>query len=596
MKRLLLLAAALLSPLAAPAQYWNDYLLEKGFDERGYFLRPHRLLSLNLKNLDSGLLGVLPDYLGEISFQPARLSSRKGSQLYLDLKGSAEKPKAPKDHIYPLYNHVNSYFLPPFYARPAQRQLEPLLSAIYLGKVAAKYLPELKYALSYELIHHSGTFYEYVPYWYSGAYDAFGMRTEESSRFPEIEPNLKQDGLDEKTETAHMMTVHLSVKPAEFFSAGAKLSRTVMDITGDYVRFNDYSQNFTHAYQARYRNEKNAGAALRQNEVSAGMLFTLPGARQIGFFGGGVTGHHNQTGGDRDSSFYSYGAETDPEYFSRSYYSHRSNSRWRHAGTTHFAGVHGEWPLPNHIVFRFRLEYHEADLDLANSGAMRDTSYHRYRYYPGNVLYESIYNSKFTDDRLGTGTETRRRKSSSAGLVIPMYKNSEATVAVHFEQDDSRTLMYEDAQVYRASRQLVPAPWSPAQTTIGIEDKTLHLDKHGTTTRVTLPVAMTFGLGSRWSLHLAAIKQYLRVAVDEVVDIWYRTDSLIVIGPEDDTRQNSPERGDRYRAVPVRRSETSLHFRAGVSFQPAGPVRIDVGLGASPADLETWQFAVLFNL
>lgn len=598
MKRLLLLAAMVSGPLSLQAQYWNDYVLEKGFDARDYFLRPHRILSLNLKNIDSGLLGVLPDYLSEMSFQPATLSSLEGSRLYIDLKGSAEKPKAPKYRVYPVYFYDNSYFAPPFYARPVERKLEPLLSAIYLGDVAAKYLPGLKYALSYELTHHSGTFYEYVPYWYYGAYDAFGVRTAESSRFPEIEPNIKQDGLDEKTETAHMMEAYLSFKLAKFLAAGAKVSRTITDIAGDYVRFNDYSRDFDYPYQSRYLNEKNAGAALRQNEFSAGAVFTLPAARQIGFFGGGITGHHAQSSGDRDSSAYTYGSETQSEYFGRSYYSHQSDSRWRHEGTTRFAGIHGELPMQNNIAFRFRLEYHKSDLDLTNTGAVLDTSFHRYRYrnYPDSVIYEPTYNSKFSDNRQGAGEENRTRRSGSAGLVIPMYKNSEATVAVHLEQDESKALVYEDAQVYRASRQLISTPWSPAQTTIGIEDKTLRLDKRLKTTRVALPVAMTFGIGPHWSVHLAAIKQFLSIKTDEVVDIWFRTDSTIVIRPEGSTPQNPPERVDRYRAVPVRRSEASLNFRAGASFQPAKAVRIDVGLGASPTDLETWQFAVLFNL
>ncbi|RIK55135.1 hypothetical protein DCC62_31495 [candidate division KSB1 bacterium] len=177
-----------------------------------------------------------------------------------------------------------------------------------------------------------------------------------------------------------------------------------------------------------------------------------------------------------------------------------------------------------------------------------------------------------------------------------MYKNSEATVAVHLEHDENKTLMYEDAQVYRASRQVNPTPWYPAETTIGIEDKTLRLDKRTQTTRVALPVAMTFGIGQSWAVHLAAVKQFLSIETDEVVDIWYRTDSTLVIRPDSVTPENPPERVDRYRAVPVRRSENSLNFRAGVSFQPAKPVRIDVGLGASPTDLETWQFAVLFSI
>ena len=67
MKRLIFLAVFVLSPLALHAQYWSDYLLEKGFDSRDYFLRPHRIISVNLKNIDEGLLGILPDPLSELS-------------------------------------------------------------------------------------------------------------------------------------------------------------------------------------------------------------------------------------------------------------------------------------------------------------------------------------------------------------------------------------------------------------------------------------------------------------------------------------------------------------------------------------------------
>ncbi|MCI0553748.1 MAG: hypothetical protein L0287_22600, partial [Anaerolineae bacterium] len=71
MKKALLVAAVSLFPISLHAQYWADYVLEKGFNPRDYFLRSHRVLSLNLKNQDAGLLGILPDPLSEMSFQPA---------------------------------------------------------------------------------------------------------------------------------------------------------------------------------------------------------------------------------------------------------------------------------------------------------------------------------------------------------------------------------------------------------------------------------------------------------------------------------------------------------------------------------------------
>jgi hypothetical protein len=598
MKRLLFLAALALSPFSLHAQYWSDYLLEKGFDSRDYFLRPHRIVSVNLKNLDAGLLGVLPDPLSEISFQPAMLSSISGTRLYTDLKGSAEKPKAFKYRVYPIYFYENALFAPPYWGRPAERKLEPLVSAIYLGDVAAKYLPGFKYAVSYELIHHQGTFYEYVPFLYFGGYDAFGNRTAESKDFPELEPNIKRDGLDEKTETAHLLDGYLSLKLANFLAVGAKVSRVQTDVSGDYVRLNNYDEQFSYNYRSSYLNAKNTSASLRQNDLSGGVLLKISDTRQIGFFAGRIEGSHEQSAMDQDSSFYSWGTESSAEYFSRSRYSHQSESHWLHDGTTEYAGVHGELPMQNDIAFRFHAEYQESKIDLSNGGAVIDTSYNRYRfrYYEDNKIYDAIYSSRFTDNRSGDGDENVTRKSAAAGIIVPMYKNSQITVGVFAEKAESEVLMYEDARVRRASHQETATPWNPVQSIIGIEDKTLRLTKTNTTTRLALPIAMTFYLGHGWTAHFGAIKQFAKIESDEVIDIWYRVDSTVVVRPEGITATNPPQRIDRYYAIPVRRSESTTDFRFGISFEPVQRVRIDVGMGATPTELDTWQFAVLLNL
>ncbi|NUO83606.1 hypothetical protein HUU05_26320 [candidate division KSB1 bacterium] len=594
--RFLALAALILCPLALRAQYWSDYVLEKGFESRDYFLRPHRVLTLNLKNLDAGLLGILPEPLSEMSLQPAMLATINGSRFYVDLKGSAEKPKAPKYRVYPLYYYDNAYFAPPYYARPAERKLEPLVSALYVGDVAAKLLPGVKFALAYELIHHQGTFYEYVPYWYYGAYDAFGVRAEADRGFPELEPNLKQDGLDEKTETAHLFDAYLAFKPAKFLALGAKVSRVQTDISGDYVRFNDYDDDNYH-YVSRYLNAKSVNAELEQNEVSAGALFTFA-RRQLGVFAGRVSGEHLQSANDVDSSFYSYEDDVRNDYFSRSRYSHFSASDWKHEGKTNYFGAHGELPMQNDMAFRFRVEHQNSEVDLFNGDAVQDTSFsfYRFRYYPDSLIYEADYGSRFSDDRHGEGAESVSRTDVAIGVVLPVRENSEFMIGLIGEFEESELLMDEDAEIYRSSHQRTPTPWQTPESRIGIEDKTLRLDRTSTTTRFVLPVTLSYYLGRGFTTHVAALKQFLHIETEEVIDIWYRTDSLIVITPSGTRPENPPQRLDRYRATPVRRSETSLHFRLGLSFEPSKRVRLDVGMGASPTDLETWQFAFLVSL
>lgn len=598
MKRILILCAAILSPISLHAQYWSDYVLEKGFDPRDYFLRPHRIIGLSLKNIDEGLLGIMPDPLSEISFQPAALSSISGSRLYIDLKGSAEKPKAIKYRVYPTYLYENARFAPVYWAPPVERKLEPLVSAIYIGDVAAKYLPGLKYAISYELIHHDGTFYEYVPFWYYGGYDAFGARDAASQNFPEIDPNIKRDGLDEKTETAHLLDGHLSLRLANFLSVGGKVSRVQTEVGGDYVRLNNYDDPGNNRYRSNYLTAKNTGASLRQNDVSAGALFTFGETRQIGFFAGMIEGSHKQSAMDVDSSFYSYGENPQSDYFSRSRYSHLSESHWLHDGTTRYAGVHGQLPMQNDIAFRFRFEYQKSAIDLSNGDTVVDTSYshYRFRYYQDDQLYDSISSSRFTDNRNGEGTEDMTEKSASVGLVVPMYKDSQITLGLHAESSESEVLIYEDARLRRASHQETATPWRPVESVIGIEDKTLRLTKTKTTIRFALPIAMSFHLGNGWALHFGAIKQFIKIESEEVIDIWFRTDSTVVVRPDGITAKNPPERIDRYIAVPVHRSESSTDFRFGISFRPTGRVRLDVGMGATPTELETWQFAVLLTL
>ncbi len=597
MKRLVFLIVFALSPLALHAQYWSDYLLEKGFDSRDYFLRPHRLVSVNLKNIAAGLLGILPDPLSELSFQPAGLSSISATRLYIDLKGSAENPKAFKQRVYPTYLYDNARFAPPYWGQPVERKLEPLISGIYIGDIAAKYLPGFKYAVSYELIHHQGTFYEYVPFWYYGGYDAFGARTEASRNFPELEPNIKQDGLDEKTETAHLLDAYLSLKLAKFLAVGAKIGRVQTDVSGDYVRLNNYNDQYNNSYRSSYLNAKNTGATIRQNELSGGVLLSLAN-REIGVFAGRIEGDHKQSAFDQDSSYYKYGEITQADYFGLWRYSHSSQSHWRHDGATEYAGVHGDLPIKNDIAFRFRFEYQKSTIDLANGDAVADTSYNHYRFrnYPDNVLYNSISSSRFTDGRIGEGDENLTRRSGAIGLVVPMYKNSECTIGVFAESEESETLMYEDARVRRASHQHTETPWSPIGSQVGIEDKTLRLDKRSTTQRLALPIAMSFYLGRGFTAHVGAIKKYVKAESDEVIDIWYRTDSTVVIRPDGITAKNPPQRLDRYIAVPARRSESATNFRAGLTFQPVWRVRVDVGMGATPTELDTWQFAVLLSL
>lgn len=599
MKRFLFLLLFCASVSAGQAQYWRDYVLEKGFNPREYFLQPHRIISLQTKNVDVGLLGIRPDSLSEISYQPARLSFIRGTKLYLDMKGSEEKFVILPQYVYPMYAYDNAYFFPPYMARYAERKLQPMLSVIFIGDIAEKWLPGFKYGFSYELIHHQGPYYESVPIWYYGAYDAFGVRAEANKDFPELPVNLKRDGLDEKSETAHFMDAYLSFSVGKFLSLGAKVSRTQTAISGDYLRLNNYDDTGSQSdYSSRYLNRKGNEASLSQNEYSAGFIVKPTQNREIGFWAGIIEGDHSQNVSEADSSFYAWGDPSSQDHFSRSFSNHSNQSNWLHQGKTRFGGIHGNLPVRRGISFKFRFEYLKADLDLANGDTMIDTSHHhyRYRYYKDNQIYDNIYSSKFSDERTGDGREDREKKEGTVGLVVPLYKNSRLTLGLYAERTTGQTTVYEDTKVIRFRNRETETPYGSPEMARELEDKTLRFTKENNMLRVALPMAMDFYLGKGFTAHFGAVKQFYKFETDEVVDIWYRTDSTITVTSTGSTGENKPQRIDRYRSSPTRKSLSSTDFSLGLSYQPTNLVRFEVAMGTEWLDLKYWQFAILLSL
>ena len=599
MKRILGLAILLAVASSLHAQYWSDYVLEKGFNSRDYFLQPHRIIALHTKSLDAGLLGIRPDSLSEISYQPALLSHITGTKLYIDLKGSEEKFVLYPRNAYPIYAYINDCFLPPYMARYAERKLQPMLSIIYLGDVASHLLPGFKYGLSYELIQHQGKYYEYVPLWYYGGRDAYGVTAEASKNFPELEVNLKEDGLDEKSETAHFLDAYLSLRLAKFLSLGVKASRIQTDINGDYSRLNNYDDPVnSNNYRSSYLNSRGNEATLKQDEISGGELVKFADNRTIGLFAGWVNGSHNQTLFERDSSHYSWGDQSQNGEFSHSFYTHNNQSRWQHKGDTRFAGVNGQLPMQQKISFRFRLEYLKSDLDIYNGDTVIDTSdnHYRYRDYQTQEYIDYIYNSGFADNRSGVGEKQITQKTGAVGLIIPMYNSSQVTVGLFAQSLTSNLLVFEDAQVWRYNYDYSQNSYYPRdEQTIGIEDKTLRLDQKISTTRIALPVVADFSLGKGFIARLGAVKQFLKSSTKEVVDIWYRTAKTTVIQPSGTTVDTQPPRIDRYQAIPVRKNDSSTDFRLGLSFEPSKIVRFDIAMGTRWTELENWQIALVVS-
>ena len=604
-RAILLATLVLVLPATALPQYWADYVLEKGFDGRSYFLQPHRIQGLQVRNLDPALQWIRPDSVTDWTLQPALLSSLTGTKLYVDLKGKTEERMVSPWHVYPAFGYENALFIPPYMARPVNRELKPLLSVLWLGNVSQTLLPGLKYGLSYELIHHQGPYYERVPIWYYGARDAFGQYMEAARKFPELPINLKKTGLDQKTETAHLFNAVLSYRLSRWLSAGIGAGFTRMDLDGNYTRFNDYSQPSREPpYTSVYFNSKTTAARLDQHEMRAGVVLTLPGNRSLGLYGGRVSGAHTQESSELDTSRYQYGDDPGKLPFSRSLHRHESVSHWRHEGASNYFGLNGILPVRDGVLLRFRAERHQANTDLTNGDVASDTSFSHYSWYDSqnDRKYHNVYRSAFHDRRNGDGTERVTRTLGGAGLVIPVpslgkpARPSTLTIAF-FWQENRRTLEdYEDARVYRFSAQDSATPWSVPYTRTGVEDKTVRFRKNVRISSLNLPVMLDLWLGRHVVLHVGAVKSFRETRVDEVVDIWYRTDSLTVIKNGTTTTETKPERIDRYEATPVRQSSADMIFRGGISFLPTRILQIDLAMRGRWLDLDAWQLALLVNL
>ena len=599
MKKLFISIFLFMSFRLCPAQYWSDYVLEKGFNSRDYFLMPHRIVSIQIKSIDVGLLGIRPDTLSEIGYQPAMLAAIPGTKLYVDLKGSEEEIILKSSFIYPVYSYDNAYFLPPYMPRFAERKLQPMLSVIYASDVSTSLLPGVKYGLSYELIHHRGTYYEYVPNWYYGAYDAFGAEMAASRDFPELPVEVKKDGSDEKRETSHFFDFFTAVQLTKFMSLGVKVGRTQTDISGEYARFNKYDENdYQYRYQSHYLTSKNNSATLKQTEISGGVIVHPSEQRTFGLFGGNITGSHEQNLSEADTSFYSWGQENPDDYYSSSRYSHFNEGHWLHDGETNFLGLHGKLPMQKGVSLKFRLEYVNSQRDLENGDAAADSSYNQYHFqdYETKNWYESIFHSRLVDRRIGDGDEKTVQKSGAFGFVVPVRAKSNLTVGVHYQNMREELLVYEDVQVERLRDQETETPWEKIEKVEKAEDKTLKMDKTTNYTRIALPVAMDLFVGKGLTLRLGAVKQFTDYTSSEVIDIWYREEKTIITTPGGIASEQKPQHIDRYRATPVMMSDSSTDFRLGASYQPSSIVRFDLMTGTDWTDLKYWQFGFVLNL
>jgi len=420
MKKIIIMLLCLVSISFGQYGYWGHYLLEKGYEDNQYFLQPHRALTMQMEGIGEEMLGLFPDTLANMSFNPALLANISKSRFYIDFAN--QKPEQPTYSYASLdYDYaVNSSFMPPYYQTINTQEINPLLRSI--GVFQSDELP-ITLGFAYELINYTGEYFDNPTYYPYRMYDSFG--SDVGGVMENQSPEIRQSGEDTKDRIAHMIDFYTAWQFRPSLSAGIKLSYSLDINNGTYKNFHqdDSNNEYEYDYENYYDNDEVRYNKVKQYEITTGINYHTE-KTSVGISGGWIVGEDNQKREKSDTSYYFYDYEDYNLYdcFNRSENRTEYDESWKHSGNTGFLSLNGNRKIEKFNLL-YRMEYLINSTDIDNSGLSLDSNYYEYNHYYEyqSDYYQNRNNSGNHEIRTGHGKLDQSKKT--IGFAIQTLEN-----------------------------------------------------------------------------------------------------------------------------------------------------------------------------
>jgi hypothetical protein len=596
-----IIGIVLISPL--DAQYNDETVIEKSFEQSDLYFQSHFLNTFGLKNYRDVSVGLINDPFLNLQLNPANLSQFQSGNtyIYLDFRGDRTESDIVKDYsIYPAYYELRLYppiFIDPRWYGTTREEPEPIFS---LGILTYPLGQEKSFFLggTYQLVHKDEPFYT-VPDWIYYArfgYDVYGNKVAEED-IPVVD---RYAGVDEMSISAHLYSAFLGYRISPKLSAAVSLNGVTHSREGAYLNAYQDEYGTYRDWDSRYLNSRNRNQEYDHIDVNGGVQYRFSSKFSGGIKAGYLQGTAEQLFNSADSSYYFYDPRENDSDWSQNLNRSVTQQSWDQDGSTvygrlNFSGqVHPQTKVT--VYYRFA----KTDIDLTNSSVVNDTALYSSRWvWNDTVVSRHYYSSSLSDVRSGGGTREKQDHRAAVNFEWQLTPKNRLIAGIYYSRNQStvETLEPVVSRFYSESF-YYDSEYNPDSTVYiyrRMEDKELEWEYQSDYWTVQIPVLTHFQFNDHWSMILG---------INRILENWEITDITTAYFARREITENGQTRTDtnfKERYIQPRRkiSEDKTDFIAGFEAAISKQFRINLLLDPNFKDefnIAQWWLSFRANL
>lgn len=567
------------------AQYNNETVTEKSFEQSDLFFQSHYLSTFGLKNFRDASVGLINDPFLNLQLNPANLPRFEtgNTHLYLDFRGDRTESDIVEDYgrAYPAVYNLSIYhpiIVDPRWYSNTRSEPEPVFS---LGILTYPFGQKRNLFIggTYQLIHKDEPFYS-VPDWiyiYRFGFDALGNKVSDDN-IPIVD---RYAGTDEMSISGYLYSGFLGYRFTPRLSAGLNVDGVIHSRDGAYL--NSYQDQYGAAndWDSRYLNSRDRKQDYDHFDFAGGLQYQFSPNASAGIKAGYLNGAATQSYNSLDSSYYHYDPVGNQNDWSYNSSLSATGQSWKQDGKNWYGRLNFSGKINPQTKLTAYYRYSKTDIDISNASAINDTAYYDSRWTWNDSVYSrNYYNSSLTDVRSGQGTREKSLHQAALNFEWELTPKNTLIIGVYYSNDKTNIKTLEPVSARFFSESFYYNSEYDPDTTFylsrRIEDKELDWRYRSKYWTVQIPILTHFRFSEHWSMMLG---------INRILKSWEIEDRTTAYFTYREVTENGQTRidtnfGERYTQPRQKISEDMTDFIA--SFEAAITKQFRVNLLLDP--------------
>ncbi|MFH1845523.1 MAG: hypothetical protein ABIF77_20245 [bacterium] len=562
----------LLNGGTARAQYWQEQVLEKSFEQMDFFFQPTVVNPYGIGGFGGVAPGLIDDPLLNLRLNPAYLAaeSLQKQYFYLNFRSSHEIKES--DVYYPMWDRgfaecYGCYY--PQYYLESRKQLEPVLSLAGLFRPFDEQTG-LTIGFDYEAILQDEAYYE-IPqdiYRSSVGTDFTGAEVAAPADIPIVD---RYSGDDQIHHEGHFFNLMAALPLSNGLDLGARVGRALFDRDGAYGSRNLWEYSSSRPSSSEWYNMTGRDQEYDHWDRAAGLNIDLSPTVCIGLSGGYLTGEVSQTLFRDEDSSYEYGTIGEDDYWSRYHRTAATDQEWKHDGKNVYGGLNLTARLNDDQTLNISYRYADEEVDLTLRSTVSDTSSGAYHHEYDYATYDSESSSSLVDNRTGNGTRAGETHRASAALQWRIGERTRLHLGANLTYQHRRTRTVESVYANRFSDYQWTHDTEVYESYYSVnERKDLYWDFETSETAFHLPLMLYHQVSPAVELQFGLKRTMRRWKINDVTLAIFDYRTEINNG---DT-EHETDFGERYTQPEEKQSDVTTTMLTGLSVNPSEHLQI----------------------